>query len=233
MGQTWYYTRGGQQAGPVGLAELRQMLASGQVGAHELVWSEGMPQWLAAASVAELAPLGGAAPQPTYPAAVAPGAAQLGYFSPATHAPVYAGFWLRFVAAIVDGLILAVIGFVIGVIGGVLMRASGATGQDAETIFGSILQLISIVINWLYFALQESGPRQATLGKRLLGIQVTDLYGQRISFGRATGRYFGKIISAIILLIGYIMAAFTEKKQALHDIMAGCLVVKTGPVRVA
>ncbi len=71
----------------------------------------------------------------------------------------------------------------------------------------------------------ESSPTQATLGKMALGIKVTDLAGKRVGFGKATGRYFGKIISALILLIGFIMVAFTEKKQGLHDKMAGCLVV--------
>ena len=68
------------------------------------------------------------------------------------------------------------------------------------------------------------------MGKKALGIIVTDISGQRISFGRATGRYFAKQLSTIILLIGYIMAAFTEKKQALHDMMAGTLVIKKPPV---
>jgi uncharacterized RDD family membrane protein YckC len=72
----------------------------------------------------------------------------------------------------------------------------------------------------------ESSARQATLGKMALGIVVTDLDGNRIGFGRATGRYFAKILSALILLIGFIMAAFTQKKQGLHDIIAGTLVVK-------
>jgi len=81
------------------------------------------------------------------------------------------------------------------------------------------------VVGWLYFAMMESSSTQGTLGKMALGIKVTDLNGGQIGFGKATGRYFGKIISALILLIGYIMVAFTEKKQGLHDMMAGCLVV--------
>jgi uncharacterized RDD family membrane protein YckC len=72
----------------------------------------------------------------------------------------------------------------------------------------------------------ECSDNQATLGKMAIGIIVTDLNGNKISFGRATGRYFGKIISSVILLIGFFMAAFTEKKQAFHDIITGCLVVK-------
>jgi len=85
--------------------------------------------------------------------------------------------------------------------------------------------LLSVIMSWLYFALMESSSRGATLGKMALGIRVTDLSGNRISFGKATGRYFGKIVSSMILMIGYLMAAFTERKQALHDMMAGCLVV--------
>ena len=71
----------------------------------------------------------------------------------------------------------------------------------------------------------ESSQKQATLGKIIVGIKVTDLEGNRISFAKASGRHFGKYISAFILCIGYIMAGFTEKKQALHDILASCLVI--------
>lgn len=84
--------------------------------------------------------------------------------------------------------------------------------------------IASLVGPWLYFALQESSEYQCTLGKRILKIYVTDLEGRRISFGQATGRHFGKIVSTIILGIGYMMAGFTEKKQGLHDMMAGTLV---------
>jgi uncharacterized RDD family membrane protein YckC len=82
-----------------------------------------------------------------------------------------------------------------------------------------------LVADWLYFAYQESSPAQATIGKRALGIKVTDLEGNRISFGRATGRYFAKYLSAITLFIGFLLAAFTARKQALHDMIAGTLVV--------
>jgi uncharacterized RDD family membrane protein YckC len=88
------------------------------------------------------------------------------------------------------------------------------------------LALLRMVLNWLYYSLLESSAWQATLGKKALGLEVTDLDGNRISFGRATGRFFAKFISSIILGIGYIMAGFTEKKQALHDILAGTLVIR-------
>ena len=89
-----------------------------------------------------------------------------------------------------------------------------------------ISMLAVAVAGWLYFALMESSAKGATLGKIALGLRVVDLNGNRIGFGRATGRYFGKLISGAILFLGYIMAAFTQQKQALHDIIAGCLVVR-------
>lgn len=79
---------------------------------------------------------------------------------------------------------------------------------------------------WIYYALMESSGWQATLGKKVLGLKVTDLAGNRISFARASGRFFGKILSGMLLLVGFMMAGFTERKQALHDILAGCLVLR-------
>jgi uncharacterized RDD family membrane protein YckC len=128
--------------------------------------------------------------------------------------PEYAGFFLRFAAVFIDGLIIQVPFR--------LLRL--AFSQEVEALLG--IALISVVAQWLYYALMESGEYQATVGKRLLGIYVTDVNGDRISFGRASGRFFGKILSSITLLIGYIMAAFTDKRQALHDIIAGTLVLK-------
>lgn len=127
----------------------------------------------------------------------------------------YAGFGKRFLAALLDGVVLMIINILIGaVIGGVL----GESGQV-------IASLVGFLIGWLYYAIQESSAKQATLGKQALGIVVTDLDGKRIDFIKATIRYFSKILSGLILAIGYLMALFTEKKQALHDMIAGTLVV--------
>jgi uncharacterized RDD family membrane protein YckC len=120
----------------------------------------------------------------------------------------YSGFWRRIAAYLVDALILAIPNIILSRIGGA----------------GS---LAVIVVDWIYFAYQESSPAQATIGKRALGIKVTNTEGNPISFGRATGRYFAKILSVITLLIGVIMIAFTSKKQGLHDMIASTLVVKT------
>ena len=151
----------------------------------------------------------------------------------------YAGFWLRFIAYIIDDFILGFVGFLISIpfIGGIVFSAIGIGSNPESTenilkglagIFGSVAGLIMVIVilGWLYFALMESSKSQATLGKMALGLKVTDLEGNPISFARATGRYFGKIISGMILYIGYILAGLTEKKQALHDIIAECLVIR-------
>ena len=152
----------------------------------------------------------------------------------------YAGFWLRFVAYLIDDILLSVIGFIISLpfIGTIIFSGialSDLNGCDESKLFGIagiigtvLLLIITItVVCWLYFALMESSKQQATLGKMALGLKVTDMEGNRVSVGRATRRYFGKIISGMIFMIGYILAGLTEKKQALHDMIAGCLVIRT------
>lgn len=133
----------------------------------------------------------------------------------------YAGFWKRFCAYFIDIIITQIVVVIIAFICGFMIGMSG--GSEAEgAIVGGI---IGIVLPWIYFAVMESSGKQATLGKMALGIKVTSTEGEKITFGKASGRYFGKILSALILLIGFVMVAFTEKKQGLHDIMAGCLVL--------
>ena len=137
----------------------------------------------------------------------------------------YAGFWRRAAALSIDAILLGIVQAVVMMIfmGG-FMAADG--GEEAAGSAVLTINLVMLVIGWLYFAIMESSTPQATLGKMLIGIVVTDASGQPIGFGRATGRYFGKLVSGIILGIGYLMAAFTKRKQALHDIMAGCLVIR-------
>lgn len=103
------------------------------------------------------------------------------------------------------------------------------TGGAALTLLGIWVFIVPVVLaeGWMYYALMESSSYQGTLGKRALGLKVTDLGRARITFGSATIRYFSKILSALMLHIGFIMAAFTEKKQALHDIIASCLVIRS------
>ena len=130
----------------------------------------------------------------------------------------YSGFWRRFVAYVIDNILLSVVFWL-------LILVLGGIGGDGG-VFGAYTLA---AIGWLlYYAAMESSSNQATVGKMALGIKVTDLEGNRISFGRALGRNLAKIISVLIFYIGFIMAAFTAKKQALHDMIANTLVVKKG-----
>ena len=172
------------------------------------------------------------APQAGYSPYAPPGAAGgvLGYGTYAYQNQVaYGGFWLRFCAYIIDAIITGIPSFIIGMV--VEFAAASAntnpTGQPtgAQVAISLLANVASIVIAWLYWSMFESSAYQATPGKMLLGLRVTDMNGQRISFGRATGRHFAKFISSLICAIGYIMAGFTERKQGLHDQIAGTLVV--------
>jgi uncharacterized RDD family membrane protein YckC len=147
-----------------------------------------------------------------------------GYGQPGMQGPVYGGFWVRFVAYIIDSIILNIVVFIISFIVGLGLGAGtgGIANDTGQTIGG----LLGIVIAWLYFAFQESSAAGATLGKRALGLRVLRGDGMRLSFGRATGRFFAKIISGVILLIGFIMAGFTERKRALHDMIADTVVIR-------
>lgn len=130
----------------------------------------------------------------------------------------YANFFKRLGAFIIDSLIISVPLFL------VLSAAEGTAsggGRGARNIFF----LLYLLVGWLYYAVQESSEKQATIGKRLLSMKVTDFNGNRLTFGNATGRFFGKLVSGMIYGIGFLMAAFTKQRQALHDKMANTYVV--------
>jgi uncharacterized RDD family membrane protein YckC len=140
----------------------------------------------------------------------------------------YGGFWIRVVAYLIDGILLNIAFGIIGAIVGVSMIPVDPTNTDPMVGMEHMgrFQLVALVVTWLYFALMESSPRGATVGKMVLGLRVVDEQGNRISFARATGRFFAKFVSTIILMIGYLMVAFTERKRGLHDMIAGTLVIK-------
>jgi uncharacterized RDD family membrane protein YckC len=143
----------------------------------------------------------------------------------------YGGFWIRVVAVIIDAVLLRVVVAPIGIIFGGLGMAGMMTGlphRGLRLLGGGLTAILLIFGSWLYEAFMESSSYQATLGKMIFGMKVTDLNGNRISFERATGRHFAKWLSGMILGIGYIMVAFTERKQGLHDLLAGTLVRRSG-----
>jgi uncharacterized RDD family membrane protein YckC len=171
--------------------------------------------------------------------AIASGAPPIpGVYTPGAN--IYAGFWLRLVAAIIDGIIL---GIPLGMLAVLLVLSAVpfiTHTQDPAAVLLTILPrlfflfVIYVVASWLYWALMESSSWQATLGKKALGLRVTDLVGARPTFGRVSGRFFAgrgigcvPSIGGLYFLIDCIMAGFTEKKQALHDIIASCLVIRS------
>lgn len=196
------------------------------------------------ASVAVVASPIASAPSPfpsSAPAAYAPVGAPLPV--PFSLMAPYAGFWLRFVAYVIDAIIIGIVALPLVVVLAVMTGltatlaavAGGGEHPDPNALFATtgfvffLLLLFPLIIGgeWLYFAWMESSTWQATLGKKALGLIVTDMEGRRLTFGRATGRFFSKIVTGFIPLgIGYIMAGFTEKKQALHDFIAGTLVLR-------
>jgi uncharacterized RDD family membrane protein YckC len=154
----------------------------------------------------------------------------------------YAGFWLRLVAAIIDGIVLSIPMVPVFL---VIFLGTFRNVQDLQniqdpmvlwTMLGPkivLILIISAVASWLYWGLFESSAWQATLGKKALGLIVTDLEGRRINFGRASGRFWaGRGVSSIPYLggtyfvIDCVCAGFTAKKQAIHDTIASCLVLR-------
>jgi len=152
----------------------------------------------------------------------------------------YAGFWMRFVAYFIDNIIIGFIEFLLvlpllGLLGynvALVETLSEIENADTDLLVPIIASAVSgialsaLLITWFYYALMQSSAKQATIGKMALGLKVTDVNGDRLTFARASLRYFSKILSSLFFMIGYIMAGFTEKKQALHDMIANTYVVR-------
>jgi len=226
--------RNGERHGPYKEDDVRQWLRSGQLSREDLAWYEGLADWqplsvlfpdaVASAPPATAPVMASMPPAPTVSAAL----------------DDYAGFWKRVAAYILDAIILYIPGMLIQkMMGGdaaeaAMKQAQLASPGDPQVMLTALSQfystmlpaiLIITVITWLYFAICESSVWQATVGKLALGIRVTDMHGQRISFPRALGRYPAKYLSTLIFCIGFLMVAWTRRKQGLHDLIASTLVL--------
>jgi uncharacterized RDD family membrane protein YckC len=182
-----------------------------------------------------------ALPPGNYSPVVAAVAAPVVYGHPGVQ---FAGFWLRVVAYLIDSVIMG-LGFMALFIPFAVMTGLTAAlgsihpGEDPRdvgallggTFFLGLITVVSLALlgGWLYHAKMESSSWQATLGKKALNLRVTDMAGARVTFGRATGRHFAKLITGLIPLgVGFALAGLTERRQALHDMLAGCLVLRDG-----
>jgi uncharacterized RDD family membrane protein YckC len=214
--------------GPLPLGEVQHRLQTGELNLNQLAFVEGLSAWTPLSSVLAYLQV---APPPLAPAPALPTPTLLST-APLTK---YAGFWLRFVAYFLDSIVLTIL--IYGPVA-LLTYTTDPSGflDDMQTghnnhrpPFWVELIIVAYVIPVAlgYFAVLESSSKQGTLGKMALGLKVTDLQGQRLTFSHALGRTAAKLISNLtccVFYFGYILAGITEKKQALHDMIAGTLV---------
>jgi uncharacterized RDD family membrane protein YckC len=166
-----------------------------------------------------------------------PAYAQPMAYAPASSSP-YGGFWIRFLAYFIDRIILGIVAapFYFILILPRMIPIFEEAQRNGEPSPEMIVALVGTAFTygcifmlgaWFYDALLTSSAWQGTVGKKVLGLKVTDEAGNRIGFGRATGRFFAKILSGMIIYIGFFMIGFTDRKRGLHDMLAGTLVMKS------
>lgn len=253
--QSWYYVDAqGQQQGPVSTAILVGHTRQGRVRPDSLVWREGWAEWhplstaaaelglnAAPATPPEAAPVSAPVPAAMAPAAAAPAspyapsAARLDVEPQWSNTGdiVYAGFLRRWAAVFLDGFLVGIVAQILAtMLGavfavGMMSALQDSDGTPTPAVLGlyMLIYMVYFVLAGLYYALMESSSSQATIGKMALGIKVTDRNGHRLSFGHALGRWFSAALSHLTLWIGFLMAGFTDRKRALHDLVAGTLVV--------
>lgn len=244
----WYYAdASGQRQGPFTAEELAGHVGQERLHAQSLVWRDGLDGWqpldtlaseldLPAGRLATPAVDDDGVPPPAADAPYAPPTAQIAseQHYVASDDVVLAGFWRRLAALFIDSmvvgfayyLVLIVCVIVLGVGGTLLMRnQTGSEGAAAMIGMMALVYLLYPAISAAYYAGFESSGKQATLGKMAVGIKVTDAEGRRLTLGRALLRWLAVFVNYITLYIGYLMAAFTERKQGLHDMVVGTLVV--------
>lgn len=249
----WYYADGQDRQGPLLVEDLRQRFQRGEISLTTLVWREGYPQWKPVSEAVEELQLqnltsaasnlgsgidlrgdytaidNGTAPLPgtgggTYSPYTAP-AATGGYGAAVVGGGevVYAGFWKRYAAYFLDSFVVGIINLPVSVVFNLIGASSGS--ESLALAMSMVAMLGGFVIGIGYYAGFHASRGGATLGKMAVGIKVVRSDGERITFMRGVGRYFGFILSSLTLMIGFIMAAFTQRKQALHDMLCDTLVV--------
>jgi uncharacterized RDD family membrane protein YckC len=229
MASQWHVGRGGQSTGPYSTEQLREMAAAGRISPGDRVWKEGRGEWADCATVQGLFPARRTAESspegPDWNPYQSPTIDVTTASSGETGSGrmVYAEFMPRLGALILDSIFILLITWIpMFGIGFVMVLLLGPEpGMNAMSI---IANLYAFVAQAAYYVVLETSAKQATWGKQIVGIKVTDLNGRRITVGRALGRYFAKILSGCTI-IGWFLPLFTEKKQALHDIVAGTLVI--------
>lgn len=239
----WYYVKNGAQTGPVSEADFSALIASGGITNQTLVWNETMKDWKPYGDVSasrapssvgtgcsicgqpvaenELLEFEGArvcaACKPKF-------IQQIQENSEISGVAVmrYAGFWIRFAAVFIDGLVCGVITVPLNIWFQVIMAQIGTNEAVIPLVIAIYVCMLLIPALYMIFM---HGKYGATLGKKAVGIKVVMSDGSPITYGRATGRYFAYLLSGLIIYIGYIMAGFDDEKRALHDRMCNTRVI--------
>ena len=229
----WYFVDAGHdRQGPVSDEELALAFRQGRVNRNTLVWRDGLAQWAPLEQhLGELPAL--PPPEPTLPGMPIPALPGTGAAPPAPASDdldtvVDAGFIRRLGAYLIDSMLLGSVFYVVFLVGMVALAVVATHRVDSEEtllIGFVVMYLVYPLMSLAYYAGMESSKLQATVGKMALGIKVVDGQGRRLGFGRAAGRWAGSLVSYLILYIGFFMAGWTRRKQALHDLMAGTFVV--------
>ncbi len=241
----WYYADGTQQQGPVSEADFAQLVQAGKVTDQTMVWREGMADWQPYGNVkatTAVEPSGSvvcsecgkmfspddvirygdravcAACKPAFTQKLKEGATtDVGTMD-------YASFWTRFAAKFLDGIIMQVVNFVLGMVIGLAMAAT-AKSPEGQAAMLVVIYVVSFLLDIAYKAF-FIGAFGATPGKMAVKIKVVNPDGSRVSYPKAIGRALAEYLSAVICLIGYIMAAFDEEKRSLHDRICSTRVVR-------
>lgn len=223
----WYYVDGAHvRQGPISAEALAQAFRRGQVRRESLVWREGLAEWVPLEAHLSELPLPALA-DPAVPPPVAP--------PPQATVPAAdldrvqdAGFLRRLGAFIIDNLLLGSAYYVVLMIGAVAVAVLAASGGDDDTLaitLGVAAVLAYALMSYFYYVGMERSRLQATVGKLALGIKVVDADGRRLGWGKASARWAGSVLSYATAFIGFFMAGWTRRKQALHDLLAGTYVV--------
>ena len=237
---SWYFVKDGQRNGPMRREELDVRVAEGLVNGDTLVWRPGMAAWEKACQVADLGlppPLPSSPPEPPAMPAASPmprepfaSAAEAPLGRVAVRGQVYAGFWIRFAAKLIDGAVLYGIGTLVErVVVALAFDGVAPVPPDWEGVWRMLMysSAINTVIG-LAYSVYFMAKHEATPGKRILGLRVVRADGGRVETGRVIGRYFAEAVSTITFFAGYVMAAFDDEKRTLHDYMCDTRVVR-GP----
>lgn len=232
MHSEWYYAIDNRRHGPVTLEELCRLRSLGELQEQDLVWTDGMEQWSPAAEVNALFP----AANPYEPPEAFHSRAKA---NPSPNGElVYASFLMRAAASIIDMAIFGGLCLAVCLVFGTIMAVALAPirnqpNGEAFMALGILLLVFGVLVLLpiAYFVLSEASSFRGTLGKALLGLQVTDLKGNPISIGQSFGRFLAHVFltAGATSMLGYLLALITERKQALHDLVAETVVIQKRP----